>query len=287
MNFDFDASVLKAWLAEDLGGGDLTTDSLIPPAGGARAVVIAKQKGVVCGLESLPMFLRLLKAPSSTFWHLGSGNPVAAGDCVVRIQAPHAELLKVERTFLNLAQHLCGISSLTARFVEAVLGTRAKVVDTRKTIPGLRKLAKQAVLAGGGINHRIGLHDAILIKENHLGPWRGHSNPFSAAIARTREAHPDRHLTVEVRDLDECRMALEATPDVILLDNFTPPLLREAVAIRDNEGSSTELEASGGVNLDSIREIAHTGIERISIGALTHSAPALDLSMLIDPDIQA
>jgi nicotinate-nucleotide pyrophosphorylase (carboxylating) len=192
---------------------------------------------------------------------------------------PAAGLLTAERTALNLLGHLSGIATLTARFVEAVAGTGARILDTRKTTPGLRRLEKQAVAAGGGVNHRAGLFDAILIKENHSALAGG----LAEAVAAARAARPDLEVEVECRDLDEVATALAAGADRLLLDNMAPAELREAVAARDAVSGGPKLEASGGVDLQSVREIAESGVELISVGAITHSAPRLDLSMLIEP----
>ena len=194
------------------------------------------------------------------------------------MSGPARGLLAAERTALNLLCHLSGIATLTARYVEAVAGTGARILDTRKTTPGLRALEKAAVAAGGGTNHRMGLYDAILIKENHAALAGG----VGAAVRAAREAHPELPVEVECRDEAEVAEALEAGADRLLLDNMTAEGLREAVALRDRLGSEAKLEASGGVTLENVRAIAESGVDYISVGALTHSAPALDLSMLVE-----
>jgi nicotinate-nucleotide pyrophosphorylase (carboxylating) len=190
-------------------------------------------------------------------------------------------LLAAERTALNFLGHLSGIATLTARYVEAVAGTGARILDTRKTTPGLRALEKAAVAAGGGQNHRMGLHDAILIKENHVALAGG----VAKAIHAARTAQPDMELEIECRDVEEVAYALGAGADRLLLDNMAPAELREAVALRNAErgADGPPLEASGGVSLETVREIAETGVEFISVGALTHSPPTLDFSMLLEP----
>jgi nicotinate-nucleotide pyrophosphorylase (carboxylating) len=194
---------------------------------------------------------------------------------------PAAGLLAAERTALNFLGHLSGIATLTARFAEAVAGTGARILDTRKTTPGLRVLEKQAVAAGGGVNHRLGLFDAILIKENHVALAGG----LASAVASARAARPGMAVEVECRDLGEVAAALEAGADRLLLDNMGSGDLREAVALRDAAAGSDSpaLEASGGITLENVREIAESGVELISVGALTHSAPRLDLSLLVEP----
>ena len=187
-------------------------------------------------------------------------------------------MLAGERTALNLLAHLSGIATLTARYVDAVGGTKAEILDTRKTTPGLRALEKQAVAAGGGRNHRMGLDDAILIKENHVALAGG----LTRAVELARGAHPELELEVECRDAAEVAEALAAGADRLLLDNMTPEELRAAVAARDASRSSATLEASGGITLENVAAVAATGVEMISIGALTHSAPALDLSLLLE-----
>jgi nicotinate-nucleotide pyrophosphorylase (carboxylating) len=193
-----------------------------------------------------------------------------------------AALLAAERTALNLLGHLSGVATLTARYVEAVAGTGAHILDTRKTTPGLRGLEKEAVLAGGGRNHRLGLHDAILIKENHIALSGG----LAKAVYGARTAYPELAVEVECRNLDEVAYALGTGADVLLLDNMDEPTLREAVRLRDENGPAgggPSLEASGGISLETVREVAETGVDLISVGALTHSAPSLDFSMLLEP----
>jgi nicotinate-nucleotide pyrophosphorylase (carboxylating) len=193
-----------------------------------------------------------------------------------------ADLLAAERTALNFLGHLSGIATLTERYVKAVAGTGAAILDTRKTTPGLRGLEKAAVLAGGGRNHRLGLYDAILIKENHIAL----AGSLAKAVHGARSAHPDLAVEVECRNLDEASYALGTGADLLLLDNMDTDTLREAVRLRDENsapGKRPSLEASGGVSLDTVRGIAETGVDLISVGALTHSAPTLDFSMLIEP----
>jgi nicotinate-nucleotide pyrophosphorylase (carboxylating) len=265
-------------LAEDLGAGDLTGEAVVPADASARAVIMQKQPGVVFGLEVAAEVFRqagggeLEPAGREGEWHDEVPTEVA------RISGPGRALLAGERTALNFLSHLSGVATLTARFVRAVDGTSARILDTRKTIPGLRALEKAAVAAGGGTNHRMGLHDAILIKENHAALAGG----VGEAVRRARDAHPEMPVEVECRDQAEVRQAVEAGAGRLLLDNMSPAELREAVAATREGGDASELEASGGVSLENVGEIAAAGVDYVSVGALTHSAPALDLSMTLE-----
>jgi nicotinate-nucleotide pyrophosphorylase (carboxylating) len=270
-------------LTEDVGPGDVTAESVVPAGAEARARIVQKQAGVVFGLEAAAE--AFAQAGADSFEPRVSegewGDAVPAE--VARVAGPARALLTAERTALNLLARLSGVATLTARFVEAVEGTRAVILDTRKTTPGLRALEKAAVAAGGGRNHRMGLYDAILIKENHATVAGG----VGDAVRRARGAHPDLEVEVECRDAGEVDEALAAGAGRILLDNMAPAELRAAVAARDaaaQEGPRAELEASGGITLENVAEVAATGVDFISVGALTHSAPALDLSMLIEPE---
>ena len=243
------------------------------PAGArGRARVVQKQPGVVFGLAAFAEAMRQCGVDSvDNLVVEGSWRETVPADVALAV-GPAAGLLAAERTALNLLGHLSGVATQTARFVEAVAGTGARILDTRKTTPGLRALEKQAVLAGGGVNHRVGLFDAILIKENHIALAGG----LAEAVGAARAANPDLPVEVECRDLDEVAAALGAGADRLLLDNMTTDALREAVALRDGgpgAGNGPTLEASGGVDLQSVRGIAETGVEMISVGALTHSAP--------------
>jgi nicotinate-nucleotide pyrophosphorylase (carboxylating) len=268
-------------LAEDVGAGDVTSKATVPEGTRGRARIVQKQPGVVYGLGVV----------AETMRQCGVGdvdNVVVEGQWCEGVPAdvllaggPAAALLAAERTALNFLGHLSGVATLTARFVEAVAGTGAAVLDTRKTTPGLRSLEKAAVLAGGGRNHRIGLYDAILIKENHIAL----AGSLAKAVHGARSDYPDLAVEVECRDLDEVAYALGTGADVLLLDNMDDEALRKAVALRDENagtGKGPSLEASGGVSLDTARRIAETGVDFISVGALTHSAPTLDFSMLIE-----
>jgi nicotinate-nucleotide pyrophosphorylase (carboxylating) len=274
------AEIVARALAEDVGSGDVTSEATVPSGARGRARVVQKQPGVVFGLAAFAEAMRQCGVDSiDNLVVEGSWRDAVPADVALAV-GPAAGLLAAERTALNLLGHLSGIATQTARFVEAVAGTGARVLDTRKTTPGLRALEKQAVLAGGGVNHRAGLFDAVLIKENHIALAGG----LAEAVGAARVANPDLPVEVECRDLDEVTAALGAGADLLLLDNMTPEALREAVALRDSRaGGGGGPQASGGVDLQSVRGIAETGVEMISVGALTHSAPRLDLSMLIEP----
>jgi nicotinate-nucleotide pyrophosphorylase (carboxylating) len=271
---DLDAIVRRA-LEEDVGSGDVTTAATVPSGARARARITQKQPGVVFGLDPAEAVFRALD-PDLRVERLAAEGEWRQGGPVLDVEGAAAALLTAERTALNFLQRLSGVATLTARYVEAVAGAGARVLDTRKTTPGLRALEKAAVAAGGGTNHRAGLYDAILIKENHAAMAGG----VAAAVAAARAAAPDVPLEVECRDLAEVDAALEAQAPRLLLDNMSPAELR---AVVERVGGRAELEASGGVTLETVREIAGTGVQFVSVGALTHSAPALDLSLLLEP----
>ena len=271
---DLDAIVARA-LAEDVGTGDVTTAATVPPGTRARARITQKQPGAVFGLDAAETTFRALD-PDVRLTRQAAEGRWRDGGPVLDIEGDAAAVLTGERTALNFLQRLSGVATLTARYVEAVAGTGARVLDTRKTTPGLRALEKAAVAAGGGTNHRAGLYDAILIKENHAAMAGG----VAAAVRAARAAAPHIPLEVECRTIAEVDEALAADAPRLLVDNMTPALLRDVVARVDGRA---ELEASGGVTLETIREIAGTGVDFVSVGALTHSAPALDLSLLLEP----
>jgi nicotinate-nucleotide pyrophosphorylase (carboxylating) len=269
-------------LAEDVGAGDITSEAVVPADSRASARLIQKQPGVVFGLDAAAEAFR--QAGAGSFERLepeGEWRDAVPVD-VALVVGPARALLAAERTALNLLGHLSGIATLTARFARELEGAEAELLDTRKTTPGLRALEKAAVAAGGGRNHRMGLHDAILIKENHVALAGG----LAAAVRRAREADPEREVEVECRDAAEIADALDAGADRLLLDNMSVAELRAAVAARDAaaraHGPVATLEASGGISLENVRGVAGTGVDFVSVGALTHSAPALDLSMLLE-----
>ena len=246
----------------------------MPAQARARALITQKAPGVVFGLDAAEATFRALDPGVELERRVQEGVWRDGGE-VLRIEGRARALLSGERTALNFLQRLSGVATLSARYVEAIAGTGARILDTRKTTPGLRALEKAAVAAGGATNHRAGLYDAILIKENHAAMAGG----VGEAVRRAREARPDLPLEVECRTLAEVDEALAAGAPWILLDNMTPPQLREAVA---RVGGRAKLEASGGVTLETLRDVAATGVDFVSVGALTHSAPALDLSLLLE-----
>jgi nicotinate-nucleotide pyrophosphorylase (carboxylating) len=275
------AETVARALAEDLGSGDVTSEAVVPPDARASARIVQKQPGVLFGFDAAAEAFR--QAGADRFDGLvteGEWRDEVPIDAAVT-EGPARALLAAERTALNLLCHLSGVATLTARFVAAVRGSDARILDTRKTLPGLRALEKAAVAAGGGRNHRMGLHDAFLIKENHVALAGG----IGAAVTHAREARPDLVVEIECRDAAEVAEAIAERADRLLLDNMSPDELRAAVAERDLAAIDVpgpELEASGGITLANAAEIAATGVDYLSVGALTHSAPALDLSMLLE-----
>ena len=276
--FDLPAvrALIDAALAEDVGRGDLTTELTVPPERRATAVILAKQDGVLAGGPLIDRILAAVGArQASIAHHLDDGAAFTTGARLISIEGRAADLLVAERTALNLIQRLSGVATLTRRFVDAVAGTRARIVDTRKTTPGMRALEKYAVRAGGGHNHRLGLDDGILIKDNHLVAAGG----VGAAVAAARRGAPHTaRVQVECATIDQVDEALAAGVDAILLDNMSVEQLTAAV---HRIAGRAIAEASGGVTLATVRDIAGTGVDLISVGALTHSAPAIDLSMTI------
>lgn len=269
--------VVRMALAEDLGrAGDLTSEACVPAGANLSVAWVARKPGVLSGLSCARLSLHAL-APDARFEALAhDGEDIAAGQVLARAKAPARAILSAERTGLNLMGRLSGVATLTRAYVDAVAGTGARITDTRKTTPGLRQLEKYAVRCGGGVNHRFGLDDAILIKDNHVAACGG----IRPALERARRAAG--HLVkveIEVDSLDQLEEALPLTPDVILLDNFSLADLRAAVALT---AGRVTLEASGGVDLTTVRAIAETGVQVISVGALTHSATVLDIGLDAD-----
>jgi nicotinate-nucleotide pyrophosphorylase (carboxylating) len=279
-------ALIRMALAEDLDdAGDLTTSLVVPSRARGSAQFVARRPGVVAGLPVVAMLLDLFELGEGWRPRRADGDRIEAGDVLGEITGPFRSILTLERTALNFLQRLSGVATLTARFVAEVRGTAAGVFDTRKTTPGWRALEKYAVRCGGGRNHRIGLYDAVLIKDNHLG-WLqvdGAADPIAKAIDDARAgAPPGTVVEIEVDTLDQLDSALRRRPDIVLVDNLGPGSLREAVRRRDRSAPGVELEASGGVTLATIAELARTGVDRISVGALTHSAVALDIALDID-----
>jgi nicotinate-nucleotide pyrophosphorylase (carboxylating) len=270
-------AAVKAALAEDIGSGDATTIATVPPGVTARAVMRAREPVVVAGIEFAEAAFRQLSGKVKIQKILRDGQRARPGATLLKISGPARSILTAERVALNFIQRLSGIATLTARFVEAAHGTRARILDTRKTTPGWRRFEKYAVACGGGTNHRIGLFDMVLIKDNHLAALReAKPNAIAAAIASARRKFPKLKVEVEADTLEQVRQALDAGAEMILLDNMSRNQLRTAVKMAKK---SAKTEASGGVNLKTVRAIAQTGVDFISVGALTHSARAVDIGL--------
>ncbi|MEI6176310.1 MAG: carboxylating nicotinate-nucleotide diphosphorylase [Verrucomicrobiota bacterium] len=279
---DFSSTLIDLALAEDIGGGDVTSLYFIPTERKARAFVAARSEGVVSGIGIAARVFRKVDSSLKVEELIPDGSRVSEGALLLSVEGRARSILTAERTALNFLQRLSGVATLTARYVDAIKGTSARILDTRKTTPGYRLLEKQAVVDGGGVNHRMGLYDRAMVKDNHLVA-EGGPDAIQAAILRLKKEKPGVQVELEADNLDQVRsfMKMEGV-DHILLDNMTPDELREAVAIR-GERITPILEASGGVTLKSVREIAETGVDFISVGALTHSAPALDIGLDFTP----
>jgi nicotinate-nucleotide pyrophosphorylase (carboxylating) len=275
-------NLLRSFLAEDLGVGDITTDAVVSPTQRARGELIAKAPLVLAGIDLFVEVFRILDSSTEAEICCHDGDELKPGKIPARVKSSARALLTGERVALNLLQRLSGVATLTQRFVQAVAGTGAEILDTRKTTPGLRALEKYAVRAGGGRNHRKDLGEAVLIKENHIRLAGGVSKALAAAQAAKGRAA---WIEIEVTNLDELRAALAYNPDVILLDNMSPALVRQSVEqVRAHDPArKIRTEASGGITLGTVREFAEAGVDWISVGALTHSAPAVDLSFEIEP----
>jgi nicotinate-nucleotide pyrophosphorylase (carboxylating) len=264
-------------LAEDIGSGDVTTLATVPANVAARAVVRAREPLVVAGLDFAAAAFRLRSSRLKIEWLARDGQSVEAGEGLMRIAGPARALLSAERVALNFLQRLSGVATLTAQYVARVEDTGTRILDTRKTTPGWRRFEKYAVACGRGRNHRLGLHDMVLIKDNHLAALRdAQPNAITAAVARARGKFPKLKVEVEADTLAQVAQATEAGADIILLDNMTLAQLRQAVKL---VGRRALTEASGGVNLQTVRAIAKTGVDFISVGALTHSARAVDIGL--------
>ena len=268
---------VRVALAEDVGTGDVTTLATVPESATARAVMAAREPLVVAGLAVAETVFQQLSGLIEFHRLIEDGQPADAGSHILALSGPARAILTGERVALNFLQRLSGVATLTARFVEAVQGTQAKILDTRKTTPGLRLLEKYAVKCGGGANHRLGLFDRVLIKDNHLAALRGElPNAIGAAVSRSRKQWPQLQVEVEADTLEQVQQAVEARADIILLDNMTPDQIRAAVQW---VAGRAKTEASGRVNLQTVRAIALTGVDFISVGAVTHSAPAVDIGL--------
>ncbi|MGI8436862.1 MAG: carboxylating nicotinate-nucleotide diphosphorylase [Chthoniobacterales bacterium] len=264
-------------LAEDIGSGDVTSEYFVAPDLQALARIVARERCVVAGAETAAEVFRRVDAQLQVEIKRPDGSSLLGGETILEVRGAARSILTGERVALNFLQRLSGIATLTHQFVESVGKSHAKILDTRKTTPGLRALEKAAVAAGGGQNHRFGLYDMVLVKDNHLLATTGTSK-MAEAIERVRRERPDVRVEVEADRLDQVRAFLEMKGvDIILLDNMSPSEMREAVALGKNRG--VKFEASGGVTLQNVRQIAGTGVDYISVGALTHSARAIDLSL--------
>ena len=271
--------IARLALAEDLGEGDVTT-AIVPAGARARADLVARQAGVACGLALAREVFHAMDPALEITPHAQDGDAVSAGDRLLTVSGSARAILSAERVALNFVGRLSGIASLTRRYVEAVDGTGARILDTRKTTPGLRALEKWAVRCGGGQNHRFDLHDGFMLKDNHRAALAAAGEDLAAAVRAARRELPDGVLvTIEVDDLDQIPEALAAGADSVLLDNMTPAQLAAAVG---RIGGAALTEASGGITLQSVRAVAETGVDLISVGALTHSAPALDVALDFD-----
>ena len=269
--------IVERALVEDLGHGDVTTDALIPPEARGQASVVVKAAGVVAGLEVALEVFRQVDPSTISRIRMADGSTVSPGEVVTDVEGSVAGILKAERVALNFLQRLSGIATATAAYVNETQGTKARIVDTRKTVPGLRQLEKYAVRVGGGHNHRYNLADGILIKDNHIAALRARELGLAEIVDLARERSPHTlRVEIEVETVEEALEALEASADVILLDNMSPEEMRRVVSISNGRAL---LEASGGVTLDTVRAVAETGVDLISVGALTHSVRALDISL--------
>jgi nicotinate-nucleotide pyrophosphorylase (carboxylating) len=276
-------NLLRSFLSEDIGAGDITTETIVSATQRAHGEVVAKAPLVLAGIDLFVEVFKLIEVTAEANIKIHDGEELVPGQIPAVVRAAARTLLTGERVALNLLQRLSGVATLTQRFVRAVAGTGAEILDTRKTTPGLRALEKYAVRVGGGRNHRKDLGEAVLIKDNHIRLAGGVANALSAAQAAKGRAS---WIEVEVTNLEELRTAIEFRPDVILLDNMMPSLVRQAVEqVRMHDPArKIRTEASGGITLSNVREFAKAGVDWISIGALTHSAPAVDLSFEIEPD---
>jgi nicotinate-nucleotide pyrophosphorylase (carboxylating) len=267
--------IIRRALDEDLGSGDITTNSIFSNEV-VSASLLAKESGIISGLSVFKRVFEILNDEISFNFHFDDGDRIVAGEIVAKLQGLANFILEAERTALNLLQRMSGIATLSAKYVEAVSGTGTKILDTRKTIPGLRILDKYAVRSGGAHNHRMGLYDGALIKDNHIVAAGG----IEQAVAKVRsQIPPIIKIEVETTNLAEVQQAIESDADIIMLDNMSPGEMKEAVQLIDRRALT---EASGGITLTNIREVAETGVDYISIGALTHSVKALDLSLEVE-----
>ena len=274
-------TVIDRALEEDLGDGDVTTSALVPTHATGEARLVAHESGVLAGLSVAMTVFRRVDATLDTVELMYDGNAVDNGECAGTVSGSLASILMAERTALNFLQRMSGIATLTSKYVEAASGTNAKILDTRKTVPGLRALDKYAVAAGGGRNHRLNLGDGVLIKDNHIAALRADGEGTAKIIQMARENSPNAmKVEIEVESVDEARAAIEGGADIVMLDNMSLDEIAEAARIARGRCLT---EVSGGVTLDRVAEIAATGVDLISVGALTHSVKALDIGLDVEP----
>ena len=268
-------------IEEDINTGDITTESIIPESMTATATMTAKQDGVISGLEIVKMVYDRFQDDVVFTPYFNNGDHVKKGDVILKIEATYPTLLRGERLSLNIFQRMCGIATETARYVKELAGTHTQLLDTRKTAPGLRVLDKMAVKHGGGTNHRMGLYDMAMIKDNHIKMAGG----IAKAVEQVRSRIPsDIKIEVEATNLDEVKQAIEAGADIIMLDNMSNPAMTEAVAVIRKADKGIKTEASGNMSIERLREVAETGVDYISVGALTHTVKGMDISMNIKID---
>ncbi len=272
------AGIIRRALEEDVGRGDATTESTVPEGQLARARIVAKQEGVLAGVTVAEAVFRELDPGIVLTAHLIDGEILEPGRVIATIRGRSRAILTGERTALNFLQRLSGVATITSRYVRELEGTGVRLLDTRKTTPGLRVLEKYAVAVGGGTNHRMGLWDMALIKENHIAAAAG----IGPAVSGIRAKHPGIRIEVEVRNLSELERALDARVDRVMLDNMSPDVMEQAIRRARSHSHRAEVEVSGNVTIDRLREIAKLGPDFISVGLITHSAPALDMSLLFD-----
>lgn len=268
-------------IEEDINTGDITTESIIPESMTATATMTAKQDGVISGLEIVKMVYDRFQDDVVFTPYFNNGDHVKKGDVILKIEATYPTLLRGERLSLNIFQRMCGIATETARYVKELAGTHTQLLDTRKTAPGLRVLDKMAVKHGGGTNHRMGLYDMAMIKDNHIKM----AGDIAKAVEQVRSRIPsDIKIEVEATNLDEVKQAIEAGADIIMLDNMSNPAMTEAVALIRKADKGIKTEASGNMNIERLHEVAETGVDFISVGALTHTVKGMDISMNIQID---
>ena len=274
-------TLIKLAVAEDLGKGDITSKLVIPLSSLAKADIITRENIVVAGMDVVHEILKQYDRKLSLNVRIADGKKAKKGQSLATITGPAAAMLSAERLVLNFLQHLCGIATITSRYVAAIEGSDANIYDTRKTTPGFRTLEKYAVLCGGGKNHRIGLYDAVLIKDNHIASMGSDiAGNLTDMVAKARKLRKIKFFEVEVDSIEQLTEELKVKGvDIILLDNFSPVKMRKAVSLRNKSKTKPQLEASGGITLKTVKAVARTGVERISVGAITHSAPAVDIGL--------